>query len=153
MVAANHMVCPSCQALNRVPVDRPAVQAKCGSCHAPLFAGAPLAIDEAGFERHLAKDEIPLLVDMWAPWCGPCRTMAPMFERAAQQLEPQLRLLKLNVDEAQSVAARYGVRGIPALLLFHRGRLLAQSAGVQNTDAIIRWVRANVPAPINARGE
>ena len=118
---------------------------------APVMRGCStvnaIVVDEAGFEKHLRDDDIPILVDMWAPWCGPCRTMAPMFERAAQVLEPEVRLLKLNVDEAQKTASRLGIRGIPALFLFRKGRVLTQTAGVQNTDAIVRWTRAQLASP------
>jgi len=143
-VAAHHILCPRCRTVNRVPAARPADRAKCGSCHAPLFDGHPVVVDEAGLEKHVRDDDIPILVDMWAPWCGPCRTMAPMFERAAQSLEPDVRLLKLNVDEAQKTASKLGIRGIPALFLFRKGRVLAQTAGVQNAEAIVRWTRAHL---------
>jgi thioredoxin 2 len=148
-----HVLCPRCGAANRLPEGRPAGVAKCGACHEKLFDGHPTAVDAAGFEKHLRVNDIPLLVDMWAPWCGPCRTMAPMFEKAAQMLEPDLRLLKLNVDEAQEIAARYGVRGIPALLLFQNGRVIAQQAGAQSAEAIIRWARGHVPAPVASSGD
>lgn len=143
------VLCPQCRAVNRLPADRPAEKAKCGSCHQPLFTGAPIAVDEAGFNEHLRQNEIPVLVDMWAPWCGPCRMMAPMFAQAALSLEPEMRLLKLNVDEAQQTAGSLGVRGIPALLLFRRGRALGLSAGVKNTETIIRWARDLARAPGN----
>jgi thioredoxin 2 len=149
-VAATHVVCPRCRTVNRLPAGRPAEKAKCGSCHARLFDGNAIVVDEAGFEKHLRDDDIPILVDMWAPWCGPCRTMAPLFEGAAQALEPEVRLLKLNVDEAQKTASRLGIRGIPALFLFRNGRVLAQTAGVQNTDAIVRWTRAQLASPHSA---
>ena len=146
-----HVLCPHCGGVNRLPDNRPAGVAKCGACHEKLFDGHPTAVDAAGFDKHLRVNDIPLLVDMWAPWCGPCRTMAPMFEKAAQTLEPNLRLLKLNVDDAQDVAARYGVSGIPTLLLFQNGRVIAQQAGAQSAEAIIRWVgsrmTASAPSP------
>jgi thioredoxin 2 len=138
------IVCPHCGTLNRVPATRPARQAKCGACHAALFDGRPHAVDEAGFDRHLRHDSIPLLLDVWAPWCGPCRMMAPMFERAAAALEPDVRLLKLNADEAPRVSAQLGVRGIPAMFLFHGGRTLAQTAGARDANAIIGWVREHL---------
>lgn len=140
------VLCPQCRAVNRLPEDRPAERAKCGACHQALFAGTVIPVDEAGFNAHRRQNEIPVLVDMWAPWCGPCRMMAPMFERAAQSLEPEMRLLKLNVDEAQQTAASLGIRGIPALLLFRGGRVLGQSAGVKDTESIIRWARGLVSA-------
>ena len=144
MTDATILVCPRCVALNRVSADRPALQAKCGGCHAALFDGQPAMVDEAGFERHLRHDSIPLLLDVWAPWRAPCRSMAPMFERAAAVLEPQVRLLKLNADEAPAVSARLGVHGIPALYLFHGGRTLAQTAGACDTNAIVSWAREHL---------
>jgi thioredoxin 2 len=152
MAATNHILCPRCQRINRVPNDRPARRAKCGACREPLFAGRPTAVDEAGFERHLRQDDIPVLVDMWAPWCGPCRSMAPMFERAAAALEPDVRLLKLNVDEAQATASRLGITGIPALLLFHKGRVVGRTAGAMSAEKIVAWTRAHVPTPMHAQG-
>lgn len=151
-IGTSHVLCPRCHSVNRLPAGRPAEKAKCGACHEPLFAGRATPVDEASFEKHLRQDDIPVLVDMWAPWCGPCRTMAPMFERAAQRLEPEVRLLKLNIDEAQKTASRLGIRGIPALCLFRNGRLLGQSSGVQNTETIVRWVRAGLAAPILTEG-
>ena len=104
-------------------------------------------MDEAGFERHLAANGIAVLLDVWAPWCGPCRTMGPMFERAAAALEPQVRLLKLNADNAPNVTARLGVRGIPAMFLFRDGALLAQQTGAMTDTDIVRWVRQALAAP------
>jgi thioredoxin 2 len=144
MKSSAQIVCPSCSALNRVPRDRPAATARCGACHQPLFSAHPTEVDEAGFERHLRSDDIPLLLDVWAPWCGPCRMMAPQFARAASMLEPEVRLLKLNADEAPTVSARLGVQGIPAMYLFRNGSVLAQTAGAMNADAIARWTRGHL---------
>jgi thioredoxin 2 len=144
--AAAHLVCPHCAAVNRVPLDRPATAARCGKCHAALFDGHPAEVDEAGFEAHLRGNEIPVLVDIWAPWCGPCRMMAPAFERAAQELEPGVRLLKLNADEAPQVTASLGVRGIPAMFLFRGGRVIANTAGAMDAGSIVKWVRGKLAA-------
>jgi thioredoxin 2 len=148
-----HVLCPHCGGVNRLPENRPAGVAKCGACHEKLFDGHPTAVDAAGFNKHLRVNDIPVLVDMWAPWCGPCRTMAPMFEKAAQTLEPNLRLLKLNVDDAQDIAAQYGVSGIPTLLLFQNGGLIAQQAGAQSAEAIIRWVGSRMTASAPSSGD
>lgn len=140
--ATRHIVCPHCAATNRVPTARPAAEAVCGACKAHLFEGHPTEVDPAGFERHIRANDIPVLVDIWAPWCGPCRAMAPNFARAATALEPGMRLLKLNADTAPEIGARYGVRGIPALLLFKGGQLAGQTAGAMATEQILAWARA-----------
>ena len=144
MSEARHIVCPACNTVNRVAAERPANAAHCGKCRANLFEGKPLAVTSAGFELHRKRDEVPILVDVWAPWCGPCRMMGPMFERAAQELEPNVRLLKLNADEAPEISQRYNVRGIPALLLFKNGELKAQTAGAMETSTIVNWTRSNL---------
>ena len=136
-----HIVCPHCAATNRLPAGKDAGAGQCGACHAALFDGHPTAVDAAGFDKHRRNNDIALLVDVWAPWCGPCRAMTPMFEAAAAQLEPQVRLIKLNADEAPGVAAQYQVSGIPALLLFRGGRLVARSAGVMDARHIVTWTR------------
>jgi thioredoxin 2 len=146
MVEAHQLVCPHCGTLNRVSTARPALSAKCGHCHAKLFDGQPAEVDAAGFERHLRSDEIPVLVDIWAPWCGPCRTMSPNFARAAGMLEPRMRLLKLNADTAPDVTGRLGVQGIPALFLFSQGQVVAKTAGVMPADAIVHWAQEHLPA-------
>jgi thioredoxin 2 len=141
-----HIVCPHCAATNRVPTDKPMGEAQCGACHQALFEGHPVPVDAARFEKHRRSNDIAVLVDVWAPWCGPCRTMAPNFERAAQELEPKVRLLKLNSDEEQEVARELGVRGIPSLFLFKAGRVVAHTAGAMDANSIISWVRSNLAA-------
>jgi thioredoxin 2 len=133
------LVCPHCGTLNRVPGDRPAAAANCGACHRKLFEGHPVEVDADGFKRHVGGNDIPVLVDVWAPWCGPCRMMAPMFARAATVLEPAVRLIKLNADTAPDISAQLGVRGIPALFLLQGGRVLAQTAGAMDASAIVNW--------------
>jgi thioredoxin 2 len=144
MSTAAHIVCPHCGTVNRVPSERPAGGARCGGCHQALFDAHPATVDEAGFDRHVRANSIPVLLDVWAPWCGPCRAMAPAFEQAAAALEPQVRLLKLNADEAPNVTARLGVRGIPAMYLFRGGSVLGQTAGAMSADAIARWARGHL---------
>lgn len=133
-----HVVCPHCNATNRVPTVRLAEAPSCGRCHRPLFTGQPLALGGDRFDAHL-KGDLPLLVDFWAPWCIPCRTMALQFEAAARQLEPKLRLAKVDTEAEPELGARYGIRSIPTLVLFHGGRELARQPGVMDAAAIARW--------------
>ncbi len=141
MKATRHIVCGHCGQVNRVAGDGPAIRAQCGKCYQALFAGIPFEVDEANFERHVTRNEIHLLVDVWAPWCGPCRAMAPMFAEAARHLEPDLRLLKLNSEEAQSLSARLGIRSIPTLLLMRKGKILARHTGVMDAHRIAHWAQ------------
>ena len=140
-----HVVCPHCRAVNRVPAERPAQQAKCGSCHRPLFEGASFPTTAESFERHLTRNDIPVIVDFWAPWCGPCRAMAPAYERAAAELEPGYRLLKVNTEEEPALAERYQVRSIPTMMPLAQGHTIAQAAASTNTAGIVDWVGAHGP--------
>ena len=144
MSARQQVVCGHCGQINRLPAERTVADARCGSCHHPIFSGHPIEVDEAGFGRHLAHSDIPVLVDVWAPWCGPCRAMAPMFERAARELEPGVRLLKLNADTAPSVSSRLAINGIPTLLLMQSGREIARTSGAMDASNIVAWTRAGL---------
>ncbi len=142
MSVSLHLVCPNCQVVNRVPTVRLDQQPRCGQCHKPLFTGQPVELTSATFARHLDHNDIPLVVDFWAPWCGPCRTMAPAFAQAAAMLEPRARLAKVNTDVEQALGARYQIRSIPSLTLFRRGREVARQAGAMSAQDVARWVRS-----------
>lgn len=136
-----HIVCPHCHTTNRVRSDDLTQAPDCGSCHKPLFVAHSLALDESNFERHISRSQIPVLVDFWAPWCSPCRQMAPAFEQAAAQLEPKVRLVKVNTEEAEALGARFNIRSIPTLALFANGIEVARQAGAMGAADIVRWTR------------
>lgn len=135
------IVCPSCAASNRVPSDKLQAHGKCGRCGAQLFSGQPVTLTTANFDSHVVKSSIPLLVDFWATWCRPCRQMAPAFAAAAAQLEPHVRLGKLDTEAEQAIAGRYGIRSIPTLILFSGGREVARQSGAMPAGSIVSWTR------------
>ena len=138
-----HIVCPHCEAVNRVPSERLAAAPACGKCHRPLFDGHPVALSETGFQKHLTRNDIPMLVDFWAPWCAPCRMMAPEFVKAAAQLEPGVRLVKVDTEAEPSLGARYDIRSIPTLALFRGGGEIARQAGAMPSTGIVQWARTH----------
>lgn len=138
-----HIVCPHCRSINRVPASRMTERPTCGRCHSPLFTGHPIGLTATDFDLHVSRGDIPLVVDFWASWCGPCRMMAPAFEQAAKTLEPQVRLAKVNTEEEQALAARFGIISIPTLMVFRGGREVARQAGALGVQDIVRWVRAH----------
>jgi thioredoxin 2 len=143
MTDSLHIVCPVCNVTNRIPAGKLNAAPNCGKCHQPLFTRHPLELTAANFQQHIKRNDIPVVVDFWAPWCGPCKMMAPAFEQAAGQLEPAVRLAKLNTETEQNIGAQLGIRSIPTMIVFRNGREVARQSGAMAAHDIIRWVQAN----------
>jgi thioredoxin 2 len=137
-------VCPHCHTANRLPCERLREAPSCGACKRPLFAGHPVELTGDAFARHVAGSDLPVVVDFWAPWCAPCRAMAPVFERAARELEPYARFAKVNTDDEQALAHERDIRGIPTLAIFKGGAEVARTAGVMEPARFLAWVRAHL---------
>lgn len=135
------IVCEQCDAIVGVPRERLTQQPRCPQCHHALFSGHPIELQEQNFDKHVSRAGVPLVVDFWAPWCGPCRAMAPHFEQVAQRMEPHVRFAKLNSDTAPQISARFGIRGIPTLILFRGGQEIARQSGAMDAATLQRWVQ------------
>lgn len=138
------LVCPHCFALNRVPDNKSPVEASCGKCHQSLFTGHALPVTQTSFDRLLSKDDTPLVVDFWAAWCGPCKMMAPVFEQTASQIEPRARLLKVDTEAEQGLAARYQIRSIPTLMVFSSGKEKARLSGALDQGSLLSWINQHI---------
>jgi thioredoxin 2 len=135
-----HAVCASCNAVNRIPAERNGKEINCGKCHLPLFGSAPLSVGQAAFSAQIAKSDVPVVVDFWAPWCGPCKAMAPAFAQVSARMDSRARFIKVNTEEEQALGAQYGIRSIPTLAIFQSGKEIARISGAMPAASLEQWI-------------
>ena len=144
MSDVKHIVCPSCNAINRIPSVKLSDNPSCGKCHEALFTGQPVELNSNNFQQHINRNDVAVVVDFWAPWCGPCKSMAPAFAQASMELSPEVRLAKLNTEDEQAIAGNLSIRSIPTMVLFKNGREVARQAGAMSVADIKSWVKNNI---------
>lgn len=135
-----HYTCPSCATINRLPTKKPAAEATCGRCKSPLVNGLPVDLTDQSFSRFINKNDLPIVVDFWASWCGPCKMMAPVFSKLSEQMQSQLRFAKVNTEEAQQISSQLGIRSIPTLILYHQGKEIDRLAGALPEPQLRQWI-------------
>jgi thioredoxin 2 len=141
---SNHIVCPHCNTVNRIATDRLPEKPLCGKCKQALFMARPLDLTAGNFQQHISRSDIPIIIDFWAPWCGPCKMMAPAFAKAAVQIEPRGRLAKLNTEQEQTIAAQFSIRSIPTMVIFKGGQEIIRQSGAMSETDIVRWINSNI---------
>ncbi len=144
MSDVKHIVCPACNATNRIPTTKLSDGPSCGKCHGALFTGQPVELNATNFQQHVNRNDVPVVVDFWAPWCGPCKSMAPAFEQVSAELSPEVRLAKLNTEEEQAIAGHLNIRSIPTMVLFKNGREVTRQMGAMSAADIRSWVKNNI---------
>ena len=143
-MSSSNIVCPHCDAVNRVPAQRLGENPVCGKCKKPLFTSSPVALTDANFDRHISRSDLPIVVDFWAAWCGPCKMMAPAYEQAASQIEPRARLTKVDTEQNQRLAQRFAIRSIPTLAVFKNGKLVANQPGAMSLPQLVSWIDSKI---------
>jgi len=139
-----HAVCTACNAVNRIPVQRDGKEINCGKCHQPLFGGDPPSVSHAGFTAQITRSDVPVVVDFWAPWCGPCQAMAPAYAQVSARMNSRARFIKVNTDEEQALGAEYGIRSIPTLAIFQSGKEIARVSGAMPASGLEQWVTSQI---------